>query len=159
MVPTGPSGFSNVQKRALRLSSMNPNLVLNGLEWTRDGASCLHFNAVGPAPLTPEANRARVEAVLKHLFFLKNSGGMTKIGLPPAPPLLNAVGAAALRAVAQRDSGCGPWVFGSLKVRKRWARALLARSLNLTPRARVGLCSTPKARRKLTLCWASSYEA
>ena len=25
----------------------------NGLEWTRDGASCLHFNALGPAPLRP----------------------------------------------------------------------------------------------------------
>jgi len=24
-----------------------------GLEWTRDGASCLHFNALGPAPLRP----------------------------------------------------------------------------------------------------------
>jgi len=31
---------------------MNP-LPNHGLEWTRDGASCLHLGVLGPAPLTP----------------------------------------------------------------------------------------------------------
>lgn len=27
--------------------------ITTGLDWTRDGASCLHFNVLGPAPLRP----------------------------------------------------------------------------------------------------------
>ena len=33
--------------------------LTSGLEWTRDGASCLHFSALGPAPLRPGVSRGK----------------------------------------------------------------------------------------------------
>ncbi|SPE55737.1 hypothetical protein SBV1_230017 [Verrucomicrobia bacterium] len=37
-----------------------PTPLTTGLEWTRDGASCLHFHALGPAPLRPNVRRKRM---------------------------------------------------------------------------------------------------
>ena len=31
--------------------------LTSGLEWTRDGAACLHFNVLGPTPLRPNVRR------------------------------------------------------------------------------------------------------
>src|SRR5258708_35749136 len=76
-------------------------------------------------------NRSRDGAIRGILFFLKKPGSSTRIGPPPAPPRLNAVGAAALRAVAQGEGDCGRRVFGRFNFRERWARDLLTRSLNL----------------------------
>ncbi len=39
----------------LCLASETPRLTI-GLEWTRDGRSCLHFHALGPAPLRPSVS-------------------------------------------------------------------------------------------------------
>src|SRR5258708_16163738 len=78
-------------------------------------------------------NRSRDGAIRGILFFLKKPGSSTRIGPPPAPPRLNAVGAAALRAVAQGEGDCGRRVFGRFNFRGRWARDLLTRSLNLNP--------------------------
>ena len=114
----------------------------------------VHVGRYWPAPVMRSVSGARDARIQEFLFFLKNSGGITKIGLPPAPPRLNAVGAAALRAVAQRDSGCGPWVFGCLKVRERWARAPLTRSLNrkFGVGHRLNIRCAAVAEFRLTLC-------
>src|SRR6266478_1425126 len=49
----------------LCLASETPRLT-SGLEWTRDGRSCLHFHTLGPAPLRPSVSSVFDEALHPH---------------------------------------------------------------------------------------------
>jgi hypothetical protein len=86
-----------------------------GLEWTRDGASCLHSSALGPAPLRPSVRvpdstmtREKIAIAVAMVGFLIVAGGAFWLWLlvqrDPHPCVEKSIGTFATRDAAESAS-------------------------------------------------------